>query len=462
MCVTAAIGTFGSLLSSCVNAAYEAPKLDASSRFVAATADESKASIPTDWWAAFKDKQLDQLMQSGLTQNLDVRQAVERINEAQANVGVANSGLFPTITTGGGYGRGDTNGDGTYTKSYPTFATSWMVDLFGGQRASKREAEAKLDAAYLTADVARLTMLSAIATAYIDLRYYQSSIVLTKKSIDSRKTSLEMTNDRVKAGDAAQLQVVQAEQLVAKAEADLPAFEVGFESAVDRLATLTGQPVATIRPLLQRSASQPRARFRVSVGVPADVLRNRPDVRVAERNLAAAAEGVGVAKAALYPTLQLSGYVTPTQIMSLGSVQIWDAAASAALTVFDGGKNQANLAAAKSQMKQARLAWEASVLNAIEDVEKTLAAYNRDDRNVAAQEKVASTSEELLQLSQNSYGLGADSFIDVLDAERTYLEAEQARAQAIRQQAANYIALCIAAAGGVQQSAEKPKQGSGS
>lgn len=455
---TIPLAVFAVILTSCVDVAYEPPNLDAPTRFVAATKNENAAPVPTEWWRAFKDPRLDQLIQAGMAQNLDVRQAVERIEEAQANVGVANAGLFPTIAGGGGLRRGDTDGDGTYSKGTSTLTASWMVDLFGKQRASKRAAEAKLDAAYLTADVARLTILSAIASTYIDLRYYQASIALTKRSIEGRKKSLELTQMRKEAGDATQLEVVQSEQLVAKAEAGLPELEVNFESAVDRLATLTGEPVATIRPRLQRGAPQPEARFRVSVGVPAEVLRNRPDVRVAERNLAAAAQSVGIAKASLYPTLELSGYLTPTYVVDVGHVQIWNAAAEAALTVFDGGKRQAALSAAQSQMKQARLAWEAAVLDAVEEVEKALAAYNRDDRNIAAQEKLVSTSRRVLELGRDSYRLGAETFINILDAERSYLEAEQSLAQAIRQQASNYVVLCVAAVGSVGQPEKNSKQ----
>lgn len=455
---TIPLAVFALTLTSCVDIAYEPPKLDAPTRFVAATKNENAAPVPTEWWRAFKDPRLDQLMQVGLAQNLDVRQAVERIEEAQANVGVASAGLFPTITASGGLRRGDTDGDGTYSKGYSTLTASWMVDLFGKQRASKRAAEAKLDAAYLTADVARLTILSAIASIYIDLRYYQASIALTKRSIEGRKKSLELTQIRKTAGDATQLEVVQSEQLVAKAEAGLPELEVNFESAVDRLATLTGQPVAMIRPKLQSGAPQPAARFRVSVGLPAEVLRNRPDVRVAERNLAAAAQSVGIAKASLYPTLELSGYLRPTYVVDVGHVQIWNAAAEAALTVFDGGKRQANLSAAQSQMKQARLAWESAVLDAVEEVEKALAAYNRDDRNIAAQQKLVSTSRQVLELGRDSYGLGAGTFINILDAERNYLEAQQSLAQAIRRQASNYVTLCVAAAGDVEQPDKNSRQ----
>ena len=206
---------------------------------------------------------------------------------------------------------------------------------------------------------------------------------------------------------------------------------------------------ADIAAQLRRGGGQPRARYRASVGVPADVVRARPDVRVAEANLAAAVAAVGEARAAFYPKLTLSGTVTPINISGGGSANTWGCGPQLSVPLFSGGANQARLSAAQARAEQARLAWQASVLKAVEEVENALAGYNRDARAVDAQSRLVSNASESVSLTQTSYELGEAGFFPVLDAERTLLSARQELAGAVRQQALNFIALSAASAGGV-------------
>ncbi|TIS16013.1 MULTISPECIES: TolC family protein [unclassified Mesorhizobium] len=261
----------------------------------------------------------------------------------------------------------------------------------------------------------------------------------------NRQRSLAFVRDSQAAGNSSDLQIVQGEQLVAKAAASIPNLEVQLGSSIDELASLTGQSVADLKITLRKGKAQPIPRYKIGVGIPADVIRNRSDIQTAESNFAAAAENVGVAQAAFYPSLDLSGYLTPTQVIDSGHVNVWLIAANFTAPIFDAGKNKANLADAKAKLEEARAAWSSAALSAIAEVEKSLAAYNKDDQNVAAQQKLVSTSRRMIELGQTSFKLGAGPIFNVLDSQRDYLEAQESLAEAVRSQAEHYISLCKAA-----------------
>ncbi|WP_323010312.1 efflux transporter outer membrane subunit [Paracoccus sp. (in: a-proteobacteria)] len=427
-------------LAACNPVSYTAPRAEVAAAF-AANSPARRAGANT-WWAAFRDKRLDALIEAGLKRNLDVQTAVATIREAQANARVVGASDLPQANVEVSAGRNRTAA-GIVESDSATLGVSWLVDLFGQNRAAREGASARLDASYLSAEVARLTVASAIASAYVDARYYQEALALTRQSLASRKRTLEMTRTQDEFGSVSRLEVLQSEQLVAQAEAALPSLEVGFDQSVNRLATLTAGRSTDIGAQLRQGGGQPRARFSASVGVPADVVRVRPDVRMAERNLAAAAADVGEAQAAFYPRLTLSGSITPT------NGKTWGFGPQISLPLFTGGANQAQLSAAQARAEQARLAWQASVLNAVEEVENALAGYNRDARAVSAQSRLVENASETVELTRSSYDLGEADFFPVLDAERTLLSARQDLASAVRQQALNFVALSAASAGGV-------------
>jgi len=434
------------VLTGCGLANYTAPSTDLPASF-SAPAPGRDATRGMQWWASFNDAQLNRLLNAGLARNLDVAQAIEAINEARANARLAGANDLPSASVGASARRGDTEATGVVTDSTSvTGDISWTIDLFGRNANNRAAASAQLDAAYLSVDVARLTMLQAIATSYIDVRYFQESIALTRQSIESRRESLGLTQTKVEYGSAPRLELVQAQQLVAQAEAQLPALEVGFDQSVNALATLTNQRVATLKSSLQRGSPQPRPRYRASVGVPAEAIRNRPDVISAERRYAASVFNVGVARAAFYPSLSLTGNVTPTNISGNGSIKSWSFGPQLNLPIFNAANN-ANLSVAESQAVQQRFSYQNTVLNAVEEVENALAAYNRDARNIEAQRRLVDAAQETVNLARTSFDIGDSEFFTVLDAERTLLEARNSLAQAIRQQATNFVVLSVATVG---------------
>ncbi len=438
------------LLAACgTSTPFTAPKADVADRF-AGNSPARRAGANT-WWAAFRDSQLDRLVNDGLARNLDVMSAVASIREAEANARLVGASDLPQITASASGQRGDSTGAGTVSEtSSGTLGVSWMIDVFGANRAARRGARADLDAAYLSADVARLTVVSAIASAYIDARYYQNMRDLTRQSLESRKQSLRLTEQQDVLGASTRIDVLQAEQLVTQAEAALPPLETGFDQSVNRLATLTDSTSSAVAAALRKSGgTQPRARYSASVGVPADVIRARPDVRMSERQFASAMAGVDQAQAAFYPQLTLSGSVTPLNISGGGSMKTWGFGPQLSVPLFSGGANSARLSAAQARAEQARLAWRSSVLGAVEEVENALAGYNRDSRLVAAQTKLVGNAEESVGLTRDSYEYGESEFFPVLDAERVLLSSRQELAGALRQQSLNFIKLSAAAAGGI-------------
>lgn len=284
------------VLSACVNTEFTRPIADVATTF-AASAPGRSATGP--WRQSFRDSRLDSLVASGLARNLSIEEVIAAISEAEAGVGLARAGSLPAASADASAVIGDTQGTDPITKTTAiTLSTSWMLNVFGANQASRSAALAELEAAKLSTDAARQAVTVAIANAYVDLRYYQESIALTRQSIASRRETLSLTRSMMDAGQANRLDVLQSEQAVTQAEADLQLLEIGFDQAVNRLATLTAVRTADLRSGLLRGASQPTVRLKPSVGMPADVIRLRPDVGIAEYRLAAAVARVGVAEAA--------------------------------------------------------------------------------------------------------------------------------------------------------------------
>lgn len=431
------------ILSSCRSVPATPPIISAPKHFTFADKNSKARLVESKWWTAFNDKALSHYVETGLGQSPQLQQARAKAEQAKANVRLVNSNLFPSITAGAGDARGDKYGFGTATsQKYSTLSTDWVPDIFGGNRAKKRASEADLASALSTLDDTENNLSSSIASAYVDIRYYQKRIEIARSTVENRKKNLDFVNKTNEAGDTPRIQVVQGEQLVAQAEATLPSLEVQLDSTIATLAEQLGEPISQLKAEVNRPTSQPVPRYKIGAGLPANVLRNRPDVRIAESNFSSAAESVGVARAAFYPSLDLSGYLTPTQVLETGHVNVWLIAANLSAPIFDGGKNKANLANATAKVEEARGAWRSAVLSGISDVEKALAAYNKDDANIAAQRKLVSTSKETVDIGRTSVNLGADPVSSLLNAEQDYLSAQEGLSDAIRQRALHYITLC--------------------
>ena len=448
-------------LSGCVvGPEHSEPEIALPAQFVEGSASSNGDVSAHAWWTAFNDSRLNGYVEQGLSQNLDVLQALERINQAEAAVAQAGAGALPALDFGAQAERSGTRDIGsslspTSTSPQTTVAgaldASWLLDLFGLYKRSRESAHAQLDASYASVDVARLTLLSQVVAAYIDVRYYQERMALARQSLSSRRETLDLTHLQLEAGAASRLDVVQAEGLVNTTLADIPRLETQFRSAAHRVATLLALPAPALLPELQKGARQPVARVKANAGVPADLIRNRPDIRAAERQLAAAVAEIGVAEAQLYPAVTLGGSIRPsyTRISSGESgILSWSFGPALSLPIFDGGALKANVSASESIAREAYLAWKQTVLGAVEEVENALAAVARDTRIVAALRDTVRSYEEALELATASYRDGASSLLDVLDAQRQVSTAQANFAEAVRQMAQDFVSLSIAIGGG--------------
>ncbi|MVA27686.1 efflux transporter outer membrane subunit [Agrobacterium vitis] len=443
------------LLSGCVMGPEHSPPQTAlPAKFTEGGTKSAQDTTTVQWWTAFNDARLNTLINQGVNQNLDVLQALERIEQARATVVTSSAGGLPSLTAAASETGSQTNGGYSSTArawdSKGELSASWLLDLWGQYRRAKQSATASLDAAYASVDTSRLTYLSDLATAYIDARYYQARIAIANEAVKSRRETLALTKLQLEAGAASRLDVVQSEGLVNSQLADIPGFEANFYSNAYHISTLLGLPASTLINDLKKHAPQPVARRVVLSGIPADLIRNRPDIRKAERDLAAAVYDIGNAQAQLLPSITLSGSITPSYVHSSthGTSNTWSFGPSLNLPIFDGGTLRANVKNAQSVAREKYLAWKQTVLNGVEDVESALAAYNRDARAVAANRAYVKSYKEALELSTASYKDGASSLLDVLDAQRELTTAQASLAESIQQMANDYVTLNVAIGGG--------------
>ncbi|MGO6665928.1 efflux transporter outer membrane subunit, partial [Rhizobium ruizarguesonis] len=328
---------------------------------------------------------------------------------------------------------------------------SWLLDLFGLYKRNTESALASLDSAYASADVARLTLIQDLVSSYIDVRFFQQRLALSKANLKSRQETYELTKFQLEAGAASRLDVVQAEGLVQSTLAEIPGLETNIRISAHHIATLLGLPASALVDELLKGSGQPVFRGGITSGIPADLIRNRPDIRVAERDLAAATANIGVAQAQLYPSISLSGSISPSYINQRGihgGLTPWSFGPTLNLPIFDGGRLRANVKSAQSDAATAYLNWKSTVLTAVEQVENALSAVRRDAQTVAALQAQVKTTQETLELSTASYKDGASSLLDVLDAQRQVSLAQASLAASVQQMAKDYVSLNIAVGGG--------------
>lgn len=446
------------LLASCVSGPeHTPPQIALPQKFNEGGKDSVGDVTAKAWWPAFNDKRLNTYVDQGLSQNLTVLQAIERITAAEADVIAAGAGARPSLEGGASHSVSGQGGElrttrGALHTSTGGLSASWLLDLWGQYRRAKESAEASLDAAYATADVARMTYLSNVINAYIDARYYQERLAIARKNLGSRRETLDLTKLQLDAGAASRLDVVQSEGLVNSTLAEIPTFEKGFRISAHTLALLLGLPADALVAELEKGGRQPVARYSLDSGVPADLIRNRPDIRKAERDLAAAVAAIGVAEAAFYPSITLSGSISPSLRNFAGApagwLTSWSFGPSLNLPIFEGGRLKANLTAAESEARSAYLIWKETVLSGVKDVADALASIKRDAQAVSALRRTVQSYEEALRLSTASYRDGASSLLDVLDAQRSVSTAQANLAAAVQTLAKDYVALNVALGAG--------------
>lgn len=441
---------FSIFLGGCtVGTNYTEPNIELPARYVDGGAKELSDASRLIWWQSFGDPVLNELVMRGLDQNIDIQTAVQRIETARAAVGL--TGVAAQVNGGVSLeSRRIERTDGsTVTASNSTADANFVFDLFGEFTRARQGAIANLEAVQFDSGSVRLAVIAEIIDAYNAARFFQESAAITRASIRSRRQVLDLVQRRATAEDATALEIAQTKALLATAEANLPILLGRYEESIFRIATLVVQPGSDILARMNAGRAQLRPRGNLEVGVPADVLRNRPDVRRAEREFARATASAGVAEAQLLPSLSLDGTVT------VGDLDSWSFGPTLFLPLFNRAVLSANRDVALSRAEEAELLWRSVVLNAVEDVQSAQALVRRSAQQVAAFRRAVSASNDVLDLSQRSYDVGAATLLDIIDAEERVFDNRLALASAIRTWTSSYVQLQVGAGKGWLVGAKK-------
>lgn len=428
------------LIVSCaaVGPDYVRPQQSLSAQYVNGGSAALTNAAVQRWWTGLGDPLLTELAERGLAQNLDIRTARARIDQAEAALGrTGGRSQFDGGLTAEVGREGDGNGTSDDRRSISADAR-YVLDLFGGIRRGREAARANLAAAGYDAGTVRLAYLADLADAYVDARYFQNAAWITRKAIQSRRETLAIVVRQLDGGGATALDEAQARALLRSAEAALPMLQANFEASVFRIATLLAEPAGPIMARMTQGAGQPAPSRGIATGTPADLLRNRPDIRAAERDLAAATAAIGVAEADLYPSLRLSGFV------SEGDDEDWSFGPSLHLPVLNQGVLAARRNEAVARAAEAELVWRQEVLTAVEDVQTAESALRYWRSQVGAQRAAADAAEEVRILTRKTYEAGGTVLTDVLDAERRALDNRLMLMAGLRDLSKSWIQLQVA------------------
>jgi multidrug efflux system outer membrane protein len=467
---------------------YKRPKIDMPEAWsdvktpqgVPATQSSEARQAATDvsrWWKTLNDPMLDSLIERAVQSNLDLRQAEARIRQARAARGVAESGLLPAVNTSGRYSRsgsgpGEDSGDdfvvtlpdGTpVTRSGNARSTrrnlfragvdaAWELDVFGGVR---RDIEASGAEAQFAVEDWRnvlVTLLSEVALNYVDLRQFQRQLDIANQNLAAQERTANVTRQRKLGGEASGLDVANSEAQVASTRSQIPSIRTQVRQTIHRLGVLLGQGPDALSDELEKPTELPTPPAEVPIGLPSELLLRRPDIRQAEARAHAATARIGVARADLFPRFTLTGSLG-LQGERAGSLTkrdnyFWSFGPSISWPLFDAGRIRANIRVQEASQEEALLAYRATILLALQEVEDSLVAFANEQERRQSLIKSVEANRKAVELSTALYSRGLVEFLNVLNAQRSLFSSEDALAQSDRTVVTNLIALYKALGGG--------------
>ena len=436
---------------------YSEPQLAVPAGWSAGTGtDAMDAVLLARWWHGFGDPVLDRLVADALAANLDLAQARARLREARARRGVAGAALAPSVdaSLSGSRSRSSgQSGSGSTRELYSAgFDASWELDVFGGLRRSVEAAQADLEASVESLSDTRVSLAAEVALNYIDLRTAEQRLAIAEESIAYRGENHQIIRWRQQAGLVSELDLAQATTDLESTRAVLPPLRTAVIEAKNRLAVLLGRNPGELESLVHADRPIPLAAGEIVAAIPADTLRQRPDVRVAERRLAAQTARLGEAEAARYPSFRLSGSLG-LEALELDALADRDANTRSLFggitaPVFNAGRIAANIEIQDALVEQARLAYRAAVLAALEEVENALTAVANTDARRAKLAEAAAAARTTLAIAEYRYASGLADFLSVLDAQRTQLSLDEQLAGSTGELARAQIRLYKALGGG--------------
>ncbi len=438
---------------------YRAPELALSANWSAATTEQT---IPgrelAHWWRQLDDPLLDRLIDEALAASPDLRLAQARLRQARASRDLAVSGYFPTVSAAAGANRSTNTSSADQqnrTLYNAGFDVGWEIDIFGGTRRAVEAAGADLEASEANLAGTRVSLVAEVARNYIDLRSYQERLKIARENLASQSETLQIAEWRYQAGLARANEVEQARTNREQTRAGIPDLEIGLTAAKNRLAVLLGKNPGALHDELAEVRPLPPVPASVATGIPAGVLRSRPDLIAAERTLAAETARVGQALAQRFPSLNLSASFgwQAYSFGALGDPGTYSRSliGSLAAVLFDGGRLRSQVEAQNAVQEQALVSYESSVLTALEEVENALTAYALGRERVDARSAAVVAARNAAELSRNLYQSGLADFQQVLDTERTLLSTEEGLANAEATMRTDLITLYKTLGGGWEQ-----------
>jgi NodT family efflux transporter outer membrane factor (OMF) lipoprotein len=408
------------------------------------------------WWRELSDPVLNDLVTDALKANLDLATARAQLREARAQRALAGAQLGPTVDVSTSATRrqsSEKSGSGATSELYNAgFDADWEVDIFGGLRRGLEAAEADLDAGMEGLRDTQVSIVAEVVLNYVDLRTAERRLTIAEDNIASLNEIFELARWRFQAGLVSEIDVAAARTELESTRADLPSLRTTTVEARNRLAVLLGRKPGDLESRLSVSGAIPLAEHAVAVGIPADILRQRPDVRAAERKLAAQTARLGEAEADRYPSFNLSGSVGLEALtlsgLGSGSAALYSLLGSMTAPIFHSGRILANIETQDALLEQARLAYKTAVLTALEDVENALVAVTNTSERRNKLMQAADSARETLRLAEQRYASGLIDFLTVLDSQRTVLNLEDDLAGSTGELAAAQIQLYKALGGG--------------
>lgn len=408
------------------------------------------------WWGKFNDPTLNRLIASALQDSPDIKTATARVREARANRDSQYSSLFPSLDGGVGADSRRARTDALGTNSSSAYSAgldaSWEVDLFGRNRSSVEAAAANLGAAGENLNSVHAALAAEIAAAYTSLRANEAKLVVLRENVTTREETAELAGWRLKAGEADSLEATQSQSSLESARAAIPSLEGAISQGKNDLALLAGRAPGVLDSMLGSSRGIPVPPSSLAIGIPADVLRQRPDVRLAGYQVLAAAASTRATEATQYPSLRISGALGLDTASSSKLFDPESAAASIAggitSPIFDAGRIKANIEAARASEDQIIQTYRQTVLTALSETENALIACRRSAERLATLEKATQLARESDEVARLRYQAGEIDFLDVLDSQRTLLGLEDNLLSTRTDRTTAYIRLYQALGGG--------------
>ena len=420
------------------------------------TADLPKPETMAHWWRALNDAELSSLEERAVKGNLDLKKALARIREARALRGISKANLFPTLDASASstnYRSSESGWSRKENKLYSAgFDAGWELDVFGGVRRSVEAAQASLEATQEDLYDVLVSLLAEVALNYVEVRTYQARLSAAYANIKTQQETYELNRSRYEAGIIDELAVQQALYNLERSRSQIPTLEIGLEAAKNRLAVLLGEkPGALHRELAERKPI-PVPAVTVAVGVPAEAMRHRPDIRRAERNLAAQTARIGVATADLYPKFRLIGTVGLESISTgnffTSDSRTWSISPGVSWNIFHGGAIRQNIKVQTARQEQALIQYESAVLNAQEEVENVLVAFSKEQRRRESLARATEAARQADLLARDRYQAGLVDFSNVLIAQLSLLSFQDELAQSEGSVTSNLVRLYKALGGG--------------